>query len=152
MPLTEVQKLCGDNSNFSRSPSESIEACFHYLSNKGIMLWYNERKDYIHNNIDNILKVHKELFRHDLEKIFVFEMSYKRFIQDEKQFNLHKSYFFTSGLLHKCLLRCLWASFDMSDYEQDVKIKLLKVNDHCFEDISVYGNTLTPLASSLRFP
>ena len=153
MPFTEAQKCYLDNPDFSSRQSDSIEACIRYFSNKGIILWYPEQGEYIFNNLDNILKLHKELFRHDLAKEFVFRESYKRFIPNERQFNLQKNNFINHGLLDRSLLKCLWASYDLSDNELEAMIALWKVNNHCFEENPEQGeNSAKPLAHLLRFP
>ena len=148
----KVRKITSDYDPNAKIYS-SIEECLKYLSKKGIILWYSENKEYIYHRIDNILELHKELFRHDLEDSMQYKIEYGHIIENEVTFDLYKGQFLRTGLLSRDLLQCLWLGCKLNESELEGMIELVKANNHCFEDtadgdkIEVQRHT-----SLLRFP
>lgn len=143
--------------NFFSGPSpaddhDSIRGCLRYLSHKGVILWYPQNEQYIYNNTDNMLKLHKQLFRHDHDTRMQFKDEYKEFVKTKTLFDRLKRNFLSSGILTRNQLKCLWMpdpNFDtyqaldtsassitelLDDDEFEGMIELLKANNHCFED------------------
>ena len=147
----KFRKLTGDYDS-SAKVYKSIEECLRYLSKKGIILWYIQNKEYIYHNIDNILELHKELFRHDLEESMQYNVKYSH-IMNEVTFDLSKAQFLNTGFLSRELLQCLWLSFKLNGNELEGMIELIKANNHCFEDTTDDDSSYVPHSDRLlRFP
>ncbi len=134
---------------------DNIDRCLRYLSLKTMILWYDHDsyiKQHIFSNTDNILELHKKLFRHDLESAMEFNQDvHRRFIRSEWEFDLDKRIFLSSGLMSKELLQCQWSDVDGNDFQS--MIDLLIANDLCFEDDRVEtGSRETSFRKRLRFP
>ena len=117
-----------------------VETCLEYYHRKGWILWYSECKKYIYVNVNNILKLHRKLYRQDMDNFLTYDSSMSH-LMDEIQLIEQKNLLIQSGVMSSKLLRYLWAEFQLTPEELDSMIKLLLVNDHCFisqgtEDIS----------------
>ena len=116
-----------------------------FYRRKGWILWYENCAKYIYVNIDSILKVHRKLYRHDLEEFLQYKFKdHSNIISDQETFDQDKHRFLRSGLLSTELLKCIWKEFNLNDEDFDSMIQLLIANDHCFED------PLAPTSSKIK--
>ena len=148
----QVKTSLAEKSKVSENLTENMEECLRYLSNKGIVCWYKEDPEYIFNKVENVLQLHKQIYRHDLQESMAFRKSFNSFIPNEVEFQEEKDRFLNSGLMRRHLLECLWLSFKLSDDEMTTMIKLLRLNDQCFEKEFEAGNKLATDTSFLQFP
>ena len=127
---------------------DKLKICLDDCRRKGWILWYNECEKYIFTNVDNILSLHRKLYRHDLKSVFDYNVwEFNNIINNQIMFDTYKNSLLTSGLMNTHLLKCLWKKFKLSDDEFDSMIQLLIANDHCFVD--PYCVTDSPV---YRFP
>ena len=148
----QVKKSLAEKSKVSENLTENMEECLLYLSNKGIVWWYKEDPEYIFNKVENVLQLHKQIYRHDLQESMAFKKSFNSFIPNEVEFQEEKDRFLNSGLMRRHLLECMWLSFKLSDDEMTTMIKLLRLNDQCFEKEFKAGNKLATDTPFLQFP
>ncbi len=155
-----LKRLFSDTKAKEAKLRESVEECLRYLSQKGIILWYSQNRRFIYNKIDNVLELHKQLFRHDLRTSMNYKpnfLKYRPLIGNQTRFDMEKDMFLSTGLLSRDMLKCLWVDFGLSEDELESMIELIKANDHCFENEAHSDGT--PFAASggassglLRFP
>ena len=112
----------------SRKLEESIEGCLQYLNKKGIILWYDQKTDYLLHNIVNIFELQKELFREDISDVICQKLDYR----DGYRFDRKKIE--ETGCLSRDLLQVLWSSFSLSTEELERMVELLKVKYLCYEE------------------
>ena len=98
-----------------------VKQCLRYLGRKGRVIWHEEKRDYVFNNIEKVLEVYGELFRGDIDDLV--RQSYHI---DER--------IFSRGLLSKDFFRQLALPFRVKEHELDRIIELLHLRGHCFED------------------
>ena len=128
--------------------NDKVKACLDYYRRRGWILWYNECEQYIYTNVDNILALHRELYRHDLEAVLEYNVyEFYEIIEDKVLFDVYKDLLLKNGLMYTEILKCLWKKFRLSEDEFHSMIQLLIVNDHCFVD--AYSSKDTPV---YRFP
>ena len=148
----QVKTILAEKSKEYENLTENMEECLRYLSNKGVVWWYKQDPEYIFNRIKNVLQLHKQLFRHDLQESMAFKKSFNSFIPNEAEFQEEKDRFLNSGLMRRHLLERMWLSFKLSDDEMTTMIKLLKLNNQCFEKEFEAGNKLATDTPFLQFP
>ena len=105
---------------------ESVEECLRYLNAKGVIIWHEQMREYVFNNVEKVLEVYGELFRNDIRDLV--RQSYHI---DERTY--------AKGLLSKDFLGYLWFSFWLKEHELQRMIDLLKINGFCFDDYSQEG-------------
>ena len=120
-----------------------------YYHGKGCLLWYETCHKYVYINIDDILRVHRQLYRHDLDNFLQYDFDkYHDIISNEVLFLENKSNFLMSGLVSTDILKCIWKGFNFTEEEFDSMIQLLIANDHCFVDV----DTMHDKNRVYRFP
>ena len=107
---------------------QSVEECLRYLNAKGVIIWHEQMREYVFNNVEKVLEVYGELFGDDIR-----DLVRKSYHIDEHTF--------TKGLLSRDFLGHLWSPFRLKDHELQRVIELLKVNGHCFDDYPREGET-----------
>ena len=126
--------------------TKQVETCLEYYHTKGWILWYSGCKRYIYVNVNNILKLHRKLYRHNMDEFLTYDSNMGQFM-DETEFKEQKNLLLGSGVMSSKMLTYLWAEFGLDPEEQDSMIKLLLVNDHCF-----VGQGTEDAPKSLMFP
>ena len=112
-----------------------LHSILDFYRRKGWVLWYETSERYIYVNVNDILEVHRKLYRHDLDKFLTYNFEKHHNIIDNKiTFDEHKDNFLFSGLLSTEILKCLWKEFDLNSDDFQSMVELLMANDHCFVD------------------